>query len=210
MLVPLLLLATIHWDIANLPNANVDYWVERFSKGDKRDEIALYLSRKPEYEAMIEGKLSERKMPADLIYLAMVESGFNPQAHSAQDARGIWQLSADTARRYKLHVDDDVDERLDAEKSTDAALEFLSDLHAKFGSWYLAAAAYNAGEGRLAQIMNDSIGSIWGEDADYYRIRELLPAETRDFVPAMIAAARIGKDPARYGFSDQARFAGPE
>jgi membrane-bound lytic murein transglycosylase D len=132
-------------------------------------------------------------MPEELIYLAMVESGFNVEAHSAREARGIWQLVADTARRYGLRVDETVDERLDAEKSTDAALTYLSYLYNRFGSWYLAAAAYNTGENRVARIMTEATGSEKGTDADYYRIWEQLPGETRDFVPAMIAAARIGK-----------------
>jgi membrane-bound lytic murein transglycosylase D len=150
---------------------------------------------------MISRELRERDMPQDLIYLAMIESGFNPQAHSAQGARGMWQLTADTARRYKLRVDEGVDERLDPEKSTRAALEFLRDLYGRFGSWYLAAAAYNAGEGRVSTIMTEATGSVWGKDEDYYRIWDKLPGETRDFVPAMIAAATISKDPDRFGFS---------
>ena len=174
--------------------------MEQFSKGEKRAEIATYLERKPQYEEMIRRELKRRRMPEDLLYLAMIESGFNPEAHSAQGARGIWQLTADTARLYKLRVDDTVDERLDAEKSTAAALEFLRDLYGRFGSWYLAAAAYNAGANRVGRALTESLGTEWAKDEDYYRIWDKLPAETRDYVPAMIAAARIGKDPARYGF----------
>lgn len=192
--------ADVQWDIANLSHDRVDYWVEQFSKGEKRAEFATYLSRKSDYESMIRAKLRSRSMPEDLVYLAMIESGFNPQAHSNQSARGIWQLIPATARQYKLRVDDEVDERLDAEKSTDAALEFLRDLYGRFGSWYLAAAAYNAGPNRIGPLMSEVTGSVWGKDADYYRIWDRLPAETRDYVPAMIAAARISKDPARYGF----------
>jgi membrane-bound lytic murein transglycosylase D len=191
----------VSWDIANLPHQRVDYWVERFSTpGAKRDEFAGYLARKPQYEAMIREKLRSRGMPQDLLYLAMIESGFNPQAHSAYGAAGIWQLVPDTARRYGLRVDDTVDERHDPEKSTDAALAYLAKLYDHFKSWYLAIAAYNAGENRVARVMVDETGNDSGTDADYYRIREHLPAETRDFVPVMIAAARIGKEPERYGF----------
>lgn len=189
----------VSWDIANIPFWRVDYWVERFTS-DKRAEFAQMLERKKQYEAMISDELRRRDMPQDLIYMPMIESGFNPQAHSAADARGIWQLTPDTARLYKLRVDDTVDERLDAEKSTDAALEFLRDLYGRFGSWYLAIAAYNAGGNRVGQIMTETTGSEWGKDEDYYRIWDKLPGETRDFVPVMIAAARIGKDPARYDF----------
>jgi membrane-bound lytic murein transglycosylase D len=192
--------STVAWDVANLPHERVDYWISRFTS-DKRAEFASYLARKSEYESMIRRKLRERGMPEDLIYLAMIESGFNPEAHSAESARGIWQLIPDTARRFGLRVDDTVDERLDPEKSTDAALEYLSRLYQRFDSWYLAAAAYNSGENRVARIMVENTGNDEGVDADYYRIWDHLPAETRDFIPVMIAAARIAKEPARYGFA---------
>ncbi|HEX6159207.1 MAG TPA: lytic transglycosylase domain-containing protein [Thermoanaerobaculia bacterium] len=184
---------TQRWQLANLPHERVDYWVERFSNGDKRAEMESYFARMPQYESMIVEKLRRKRMPEELVYLAMVESGFNTEAHSAQAARGIWQLVPDTARRYGLRVDDTVDERIDAEKATDAALSYLSYLYNRFGSWYLAAAAYNAGENRVGRIMTEATGAEKGTDADYYRIREQLPGETRDYVPAMIAAARIGK-----------------
>lgn len=186
--------------LAELPHERVGYWVERFSQGDKHAELATYLARKPQYEEMIRGKLRRRGMPEDLIYLAMIESGFNPEARSLAEAAGIWQLVADTARQYGLRVDAEVDERKDPEKSTDAALSYLSYLYNRFGSWYLAAAAYNAGPNRVARIMTEATGKESGTDADYYRIWERLPGETRDFVPVMMAARIIGRDPARYGF----------
>jgi membrane-bound lytic murein transglycosylase D len=186
--------------LADLSHPRVDYWVERFSRGDKRDEIAAAFARKPQVEPMIAEKLRVRAMPPELLYLAMAESGFNPEAHSAAEARGIWQLVPDTARRYGLRVDETVDERRDAEKSTDAALSYLSALYNRFGSWYLAAAAYNTGENRVGRIMTEATGSERGTDADYYRIWDQLPGETRDFVPAMVALARLGREPARYGF----------
>src|SRR5579863_7049388 len=96
--------AAAHWDIANIGSERVDYWVNRFAYGDKHDKIALYLSRKPHYEKMISRKLRERDMPQDLIYLAMVESGFNPKADSRARAVGIWQLCTGTARLYRLRV----------------------------------------------------------------------------------------------------------
>lgn len=188
--------------LRDLPHQRVDYWVERFTTGDKRAEIAAAFERKSSVEAMITRKLRERGMPPELIYLAMAESGLNPQAHSAAGARGIWQLMPDTARRFGLRVDDSTDERTDPEKSTDAALAFLSKLFERFGSWYLAAAAYNAGENRVGLIMVEETGNDLGTDADYYRIWERLPGETRDYVPATIALWRIGRDAARYGFAE--------
>lgn len=186
--------------ISDLDHEQVDYWIERFTTGDKRTEIAEAFARKPRYESMIERKLRRRGMPKELLYLAMIESGFNPKAHSRGGAIGIWQLLPDTARRYGLKVNDKVDERKDAAKSTDAALSYLSYLHNRFGSWYLAAAAYNSGHNRVARVMTEVTGAESGSDADYYRIREQLPGQTRDFVPAMIALARIGKNPKKYGF----------
>jgi membrane-bound lytic murein transglycosylase D len=181
------------WDLANLDHERVDHWVEQFTRGEKRDEFETSLERMGRYESMIRRKLRERRMPEDLIYLAFIESGFNPQAHSAAGARGIWQLVPDTARRYGLQVNETVDDRLEPEGSTDAALSYLSDLYERFGSWYLAVAAYNTGENRVGRIMVERTGSERGTDADYYRIWEALPGETRDFVPVMIAAARVVK-----------------
>jgi len=188
------------WDIANMKHERVDYWTDRFAHGDKRQKIALFLSRKPKYQAMISRKLRAKGMPQDLIYLAMIESGFNPRAGSKQQAVGLWQLSKGTARLYGLKVDKKHDERLDPEKSTDAALRFLDDLHDRFGSWYLAAAAYNGGQNRLGRVMLKAKGAQRGTDKDYYKYWHRLPGETRDYVPALVAAARIGKSPAKYGF----------
>ena len=180
-------------DFADLDHPRVEYHINRFT-GEKRAEFASYLQRKSEYEEMIRAKLRRRGMPEELLYLAMIESGFNPQAHSLAQAAGVWQLIPETARRYGLRVDETLDERHDAEKSTDAALSYLSYLYNRFGSWYLAAAAYNAGENRISRLVEK------GTDADYYRVWDQLPGETRDFVPAMVAAWRIARDPARYGF----------
>ncbi|HUR79570.1 MAG TPA: lytic transglycosylase domain-containing protein, partial [Thermoanaerobaculia bacterium] len=124
---------------ADLDHPRVEYHIARFT-GEKRAEFASYLARKSEYEEMIRSKLRRRGMPEELLYLAMIESGFNPQVHSLAEAAGIWQLLPDTARSYGLRVDETVDERHDAEKSTDAALSYLSYLYNRFGSWYLAAA----------------------------------------------------------------------
>ncbi|MFL6248911.1 MAG: lytic transglycosylase domain-containing protein [Thermoanaerobaculia bacterium] len=185
--------------LPQIEHERIGYHIERWT-GEKRAEFAGYLANKAQYESMIREKLRQRGMPEDLLYLAMIESGFNIAAHSTAEAVGIWQLVPDTARRYGLRVDDTVDERRDAGKATDAALSYLSYLYNRFGSWYLAAAAYNSGENRIARLMTETTGSQKGTDADYYRIWDQLPGETRDFVPAMIAAARIGRDPATYGF----------
>ena len=187
------------WDIANIGHERVDYWVERFTT-DKRDEFATYLARSGRYTDLIRERLAERGMPQDLLYLAMIESGFNPKAYSHAHASGIWQFISDTGQRYGLDINRAVDERNDPVKATEAALDYLSDLYERFGSWYLAAASYNTGENRVGRIMRQVTGSEKGTNADYYLIWDRLPRETRDYVPLMVAAARIGKEPAKYGF----------
>jgi membrane-bound lytic murein transglycosylase D len=180
----------------------VNWWVNLFATDPKvKSRFAVWLGRKDTYEPMISAKLEQHEMPQDLIYLAMIESGFDPKAKSPAKAGGLWQFISETGQRYGLTVNRHVDERNQPAKATDAALSYLSDLHGRFGSWYLAAAAYNTGENRVARIMRQVTGSEKGTDADYYRISKLLPKETQDYVPMMIAAARISKDPAKYGFS---------
>jgi membrane-bound lytic murein transglycosylase D len=189
------------WDLPNLDNDHVDAWIERFTTSPTlRPRFETWLERKSRFEPMISRKLAERDMPQDLIYLAMIESGFNPKAYSRAHAGGLWQFIAETGKRYGLTINKRVDERNVPEKATDAALSYLSDLHDRFGSWYLAAAAYNTGENRVGRHMRNVTGSERGTDEDYYRISHLLPRETRDYVPMMIAAARIAKEPAKYGF----------
>jgi membrane-bound lytic murein transglycosylase D len=166
-----------------------------------REKFEGFLRRSGWYREMISRQLAERGMPQDLLFLSMIESGFQPRAFSPAKASGLWQFVSETGRRYGLAVDGSVDERNHPERATEAALDYLQDLHDRFDSWYLAAAAYNTGENRIARIMKEEFGTekAFGEGA-YYRIWNRLPAETRDYVPLMIAAARITKDPARYGF----------
>jgi membrane-bound lytic murein transglycosylase D len=191
------------WDLPNVDHPRVDYWVARFeSVPDMRRKFEGFLDRGGVWAPMILEKLEERGMPADLVYLAMIESGFNPAAHSHASAAGIWQFIAETGQRYGLAIDRAVDERRDPYKATDAALDYLEDLHGRFGSWYLAAAAYNSGENRVGRAMRAEFGRERARsEQDYYRIWDRLPRETRDYVPLMIAAARITKDPDTYGFA---------
>ena len=187
--------------LPDIQHERVDYWVDQFSHTpDYRKKIAGGFARKPRVQSMITRKLRERGMPQNLIYIAFEESAFDPAAHSAEEAVGIWQLTKATAHLYGLRVNKKVDERRNTEKATDAALDFLEHLYDRFGCWYLAAAAYNSGENRVARIMNETFGREKGRDRDYYRIWQKLPGETRDFVPAIVALKRIGRDPKRYGF----------
>ena len=176
----------------------VDSWVHRFSTSLKGD-FQLSLDRMGKYDDMILAKLDERKMPRELIYLAMIESNFNPTAKSRVKAVGMWQFMSATARQYGLTVGRHVDERKDPEKATDAALTYLAKLHDRFGSWYLAAAAYNSGAGTVSKAMRKVLGRTTGTDEDFFRIARALPKETRDYVPKLIASAKVGSDPARYG-----------
>lgn len=141
-------------------------------------------------------------MPEDLVYLAFIESGFSPHAYSRAKAAGIWQFIAETGRRYGLEVSTYVDERRDPLKATTAALDYLDKLHHKFGNWHLAAAAYNAGENRVARILRERRENERGDEELFWRIAPYLPQETRDYVPLMLAASRIGKEPDKYGFVD--------
>jgi membrane-bound lytic murein transglycosylase D len=184
-----------------LKHERVDYWVSQFSTDkDYHKKIAEGFERKAKYQEMLERKLRKRGMPQNLIYLAFEESAFNPVARSGQRAVGIWQLMPATARLYDLKVSRKGDDRLRVEKETDAALRFLDHLYGYFGCWYLAAAAFNAGEHKVAHIMKKKFGRHTGTDRDYYRIWNDLPPQTRDYVPAILALERIGKNPKKYGF----------
>jgi len=184
-----------------LKHERVDYWVAEFSSDkDYHKKIADGFGRKARYQEMLERKLRKRGMPQNLIYLAFEESAFNPAARSGQHAVGIWQLMPATAKLYGLKVSKKTDERLKVEKETDAALRFLDHLYHYFGSWYLAAAAYNAGQHKIARTMHKKFGRHTGTDRDYYRIWDDLPPQTRDYVPAILALETIGKNPKKYGF----------
>lgn len=193
------------WDIPVVRNEFVLRFVDLFHQ-KQQDRMALYLKRSGRYEGMIRTKLRERGMPEDLLYLSMIESGFNPNARSKAAAVGLWQFIAGTGRDYGLRIDGYVDERRDPEKSTDAALRYLQDLYQQFGSWNLAAAAYNSGGNRVARIMKEETGSVKGADSDFWRIRARLPEETREYIPLMFAAALVGKEPQKYGFEGVERL----
>jgi len=188
-------------NFANMDHPLVTSWIRRFTT-DLRGSFATYLERKDKYEPMISSKLAKRDMPQALIYLAMIESGFNPKIKSPAKASGLWQFMGPTAKQYGLKVTRRVDERNNPTRATDAALRYLDDLHDRFGSWYLAAAAYNSGGGTVSKALRQVTGKTRGTDADYYLISSRLPQETRDYVPKIVAAARIASNPARYGFVD--------
>ncbi len=205
VVVPAEATGVVQWDLPVVRNESVLKFVTLF-ESRQTDRIALYLKRSGRYEGMIRTKLRERGMPEDLLYLSMIESGFNPDARSKAQAVGLWQFIAGTARMYGLRVDSYVDERRDPERATDAALEYLDDLHDVFGAWNLAAAAYNTGEYRVARAMKDVTGAVRGSENDFWRIRGRLPSETREYVPLMFAMALMGKEPHKYGLHEVERL----
>ena len=190
------------WDLPNVDHPRIDHWIARFDTVPAmRKKFQGFLDRGGAYAPMILDRLAARGMPLDLLYLAMIESGFQPAATSHAAAVGVWQFISETGQRYGLDIDRAVDERRDPVRATDAALDYLDELHGRFGSWYLAAAAYNSGEGRVSRAMRAEFGRERARsEAEYYAIWDRLARETRDYVPLMIAAARIAKDPAAYGF----------
>jgi membrane-bound lytic murein transglycosylase D len=164
---------------------------------DRKQTMRNYLSRSTRYLPMIREIFQEHGLPEDLAYLAMIESGFNPYAYSPAHASGMWQFISGTGRRYGLAVDSYVDERRDPVKSTHAAAKYLLDLYKQFGSWYLAAASYNCGEGRVAREINGSNHKNFWDLSD----NRCLPTETKNYVPQMIAATIIAKNPEKFGFA---------
>jgi membrane-bound lytic murein transglycosylase D len=185
---------------SGINHPRINRWVERLTTSLKGD-FKQSLDRMGRYDEMILAKLDARQMPRQLIYLAMIESNFNPTAKSRVSAVGLWQFMSGTARQFGLKVGGGRDDRKDPAKATDAALSYLSALHKRFGSWYLAAAAYNSGEGTVSRALKRVTGRTQGTDADFFRILSSLPRETQDYVPKLIASARVGSDPAKYGMN---------
>ena len=156
------------------------------------------LTRSGRYREMIQRTFREEGVPQDLIYLAQAESGFHPYAVSRAGARGIWQFMASRARAYDLHRDTWTDDRQDPEKSTRAAARHLKDLYNQFGDWYLAMAAYNSGPGTVqSAVKRTGYADFW----ELYR-RNVLPKETRNYVPIIVAVTIMAKNPAQYGLDD--------
>src|SRR5690349_6701501 len=291
--VPALDASGVRWDIDVLTYANhprVRYYLSYF-QGPARSRMAIFLSRGVRYESLIRARFQSEGLPGDLGYLALIESGYSNEAVSRAYAVGMWQFMRGTGKGYGLRVDSWVDERRDPVKATDAAARHLRDLRQRFGSLYLAAAAYNAGAGKVSRSLgklewdapaepaataDDSVDAAGDEidadtpdlgdadttaadsaaadladaetdadstatdstaadsaadalepstagaapvedvvappvqditsDAAFFRLasNDLLATETQDYVPKLIAAAIIAKDPERYGFSSPA------
>ncbi len=165
-----------------------------FFQGKGRVHMERWMYQSGKYFPLLRKILREEGVPEELTYLAMVESGLNPVARSWARAVGMWQFMKGTGRLYGLRTSSWYDERRDFEKATRAAARHLSDLHAEFGDWYLAMAAYNSGAGRVYRGIRRS-GST-----DFWTMRRYLPRETRNYVPSFLATAIICMNPKEYGF----------
>lgn len=170
----------------------------RFFQHDVRAHFEKWLSRSTRFMPMMRAILEKEGLPLDLVYLSMIESGFNAYAYSWAKASGLWQFVAGTSVRYGLVSDFWVDERRDPAKATWAAAQYLRELYHRFhGNWFLAWAGYNAGEGKIDRAIRNE------QTRDFWRMRKngrTLRAETRHYVPKLIAAALIAKHPDRFGF----------
>ncbi len=172
---------------------NISFFSEKI-----RERFSLWLSRSGKYLDLMKEILKENNVPEEIVFLPLIESGFNPYAYSPARAAGYWQFIASTAKRYGLKINWWRDERRDPVKSTEAAANYLKDLYEMFGSWNLAMAAYNAGEGRILKALNRT------KTDDYWALlnTRYIKSETKNYVPKFIAASLIANSPQNFGFED--------
>ncbi len=175
--------------------------------GPSKEHVTQQIERGTRYEGMIRAQFRAAGLPEDMYYLGLIESGYDPNAYSKAAAVGMWQFMTGTARGEGLRVDWWIDERRDPVRSTMAAAKFLKELRDQFGSLYLAAAAYDGGPGRIQRGLTryaDAFQDTQGDDL-YFALsdKDYLRNETREYVPRLIAAALVAKDPKRYGLDIQ-------
>jgi membrane-bound lytic murein transglycosylase D len=177
-------------------STRVRKFVREYAYG-QRDAMRRYLVNAAEHLPTVKATTKENGLPDDIAYLVMLESGANPEARSPANALGMWQFMSATARSYGLRVDSWVDERLDPQKSTKAAMLYLKDLYGMFGCWRLALSAYNSGENKLNKVLCQEDASEYDEICSSPRLKR----ETREFFPRFLAMAHIAKNPEKYGFA---------
>ena len=174
-------------------NSRVEHYIRRFS-GKGKGNFAEILRRSGKFLPEIEEILRSEGVPPEIAYLPLIESGFNPRAVSRKNAVGLWQFIRPTGLKYGLKINYWVDERMDVEKSTLAAAQYLKKMVNEFGSWELALAGYNCGEKRVSKAIRRT-GST-----DFWTLSRKLPRETRNYLPKFNAALIIAKNPEKYGF----------
>ena len=187
----------IAYDFPVTINKQVEYYLDLFQNKQKK-YFKRWLARSTKYLPAIRHELRNAGLPQDLAYLAMIESGFNPSAYSHAHASGLWQFIRGTGRNYGLRIDSWVDERREPEKATKAAVAYLGALYERFGDWQLAVAGYNAGEGKIERAIKKYKSRDFWELARHRYLR----LETKRYVPKLIAAIIIARNPEQYGFSD--------
>jgi membrane-bound lytic murein transglycosylase D len=172
---------------------NITLFTERIS-----EKFSLWLCRSGKYTELMKEILRGKNIPEEIVFIPLIESGFNPYACSPARAVGYWQFIASTAKKYGLKINWWMDERRDPVKSTVAAANYFKDLYEMFGSWNLAMAAYNAGEGKILKAINRT------NTDDYWSLLDTkyLQRETKDYVPKFIAASLIAKSPEEFGFEE--------
>lgn len=190
-------LSNYYFDIPVVYNAATKKWINYFT-GRGRKHFQKYAERAGKYAPVLSKILNDQGLPRDLIYLSMAESGFSNSARSWAKAVGPWQFMPYTGRRYGLEVDFFIDERRDPLKATVAASMYLRDLYDRFGAWELAMAGYNAGEGKISRAIRRY------KTKNFWKIRRgrYLKAETKNYVPKIMALAIIGKNLSSFGFNE--------
>ena len=192
------------FDIPVTVNPLVSRWIKYFSS-DKKGKLLFqhYLSRAEKYIPKLQDKLTQEKAPTDLVFLALIESGYSNYSNSKAKAVGLWQFIKPTGERYGLKINGWIDERRDPEKATSAAIQYLKALKLEFKDWNLALAAYNCGEARVEEAI------LEGKTRDYWKLVQLklLPRETSEYIPKFIAAAILVKNAELFGLK---QFEGDE
>jgi membrane-bound lytic murein transglycosylase D len=190
---------TAAYNIPVVMDSSVERHIHFFSTSI-RDRFEQWLARFGRYHPLVENIFAEFDLPSDLVYLSLVESGFNPYAFSRARATGPWQFMKGTGKLYGLRIDHYVDERRDPIKSTVAAARYLRDLYDLFGTWPLAMAAYNAGEGKVMRALQKARAETFSDISSTRLIRR----ETKQYVPRIMAATIIARNRDQYGFSQEA------